>query len=274
MPYLTEPEPPRGVTQEMLPGIHRITAANPSPMTLHGTNTYILEDKDGIVVLDPGPQDHRHVDAIMSATKGKVARILLTHAHIDHFGALPELQQRTGAPVASFHMSSDPEHTPDIPLRDGSKIGSLTAVHTPGHAPDHLCFAQDDGVLFTGDHVMAWCSSSVSPPPRGDMSAYFASLQLLIVRDDRLYLAGHGPALKDPRSYVQQLLEKRMIRESQIEAAVRNGLSDPFEIAATLYNKSHPVLKRAAERNVLSHLSKLMVEGRVKKDSSEHYYAV
>ena len=273
MAYLTEPEPPRGVATEVLPGVSRITAGNVGPMTYHGTNTYILEEPDGLVVIDPGPEDSEHVDAIVAATGGKICRILLTHAHRDHFGAVKELRQRTKAPVASFHTSSEPEHEPDISLSDGSRIGSLTAVHTPGHAPDHLCFARADAVLFSGDHVMGWCSTVVSPPPRGNMVAFFASLQLLIDRSDRLYLPGHGPPLPGPRPYVQEILDRRMARELEIEAAVRKGLSDPYEIAASLYSKTHPVLKRAAERNVLSHLSKLVAEGRVKESGVTGYVA-
>src|SRR5690606_41847228 len=105
MAYLTEPEPPRGVVLPVLPGISRITASNPGPMTYHGTNTYLLEEPDGIVVIDPGPEDGGHVDAIVAATRGNIARILVTHAHRDHFGAVRALQTRTGAPVAAFHAS-------------------------------------------------------------------------------------------------------------------------------------------------------------------------
>ncbi len=273
MPYLTEPEPTRGVAMTMLPGIRRITAQNPTPMTLHGTNTYLVDDADGTVVIDPGPDDMDHVDAIMAAADKTIVLILLTHAHPDHVGAVRELKTRTGAPVASFRTSADPEHRPDIALDDGSAIGALTAVHTPGHAPDHLCFARQDGLLFTGDHVMAWCSSVVPPPPRGNMAAFFASLQRLIARDDRIYLPGHGPMLPDPRPYVRELLARRMAREAEIESAVRDGLSDPVAIASTLYNKSNPVLRRAAERNVLAHLSKLVAEGRVSEPEAGRYVA-
>ena len=274
MAYLTEPEPPRGVVLPVLPGISRITASNPGPMTYHGTNTYLLEEPDGIVVIDPGPEDGGHVDAIIAATGGNIVRILVTHAHRDHFGAVWELKSRTGAPVASFRESSDPEHVPDIPLSDGDRVGSLVAVHTPGHASDHLCYARPDGLLFSGDHVMGWCTTVVGPPPRGNMVAFFSSLQRLIEREDRLYLPGHGPALPDPRPYVREILDRRMAREVEVEAAVRNGMSNPAEIAASLYpKKTHPVLRRAAERNVLSHLSKLLAEGRVREDGAGGYVA-
>ena len=273
MPYLRELEPERGVARELQPGIRAITAANAGPMTYHGTNTYLLEEPDGVVVVDPGPADSGHVDAIVAATGGKVVRILLTHSHHDHFGAIRQLQDKTGAPVASFHASADPEHQPDISLFDGAEIGALTAVHTPGHAMDHLCFARADGVLFSGDHVMSWCSTVVGPPPRGDMVAFFGSLRRLIDRPDRLYLPGHGPALPDPQPYVGELLKRRIAREHDIEAAIRDGLSDPYEIAAALYRKANPTLKRAAERNVLSHLAKLVAEGRVAQIGPDRYAA-
>lgn len=271
MPYLTEAEPMRGVARRLLPGISCITAANPGPMTYHGTNTYIIEEPDGIVVLDPGPDDMAHVEAIMAATDGKVARILLSHAHLDHLGAVPALRTLTGAPVASFHLSADPGHSPDIALADGARIGQLRAVHTPGHAMDHLCFARDDGLLFSGDHVMAWCSTVVGPPPRGDMAAFFESLRRLIARDDRLYLPGHGPMLPDPQPHVQDLLDRRLSRERDIVEAVANGLSDPVEIAGSLYRKANPTLKRAAERNVRAHLFKLVGEGRVREAEADRY---
>jgi glyoxylase-like metal-dependent hydrolase (beta-lactamase superfamily II) len=273
MPYLTQPEPPRGEPQDVLAGIRCLTAANPGPMTYHGTNTYLFEDSDGMVVVDPGPEDPGHVDAIMAATGGEIVRILLTHAHRDHLGALADLKARTGARVASFHASTDPAYAPNIGLVDGDTIGSLTAVHTPGHAMDHICFARADGILFSGDHVMGWCSTVVGPPPLGNMSAYFDSLQRLIDRPDRQYLPGHGPVLPNPQPYVAELLRRRIAREVEIVATIRDGISDPVEITAALYHKAHPTLKRAAERNVRSHLSKLVAEGRISEDGAGRYSA-
>jgi glyoxylase-like metal-dependent hydrolase (beta-lactamase superfamily II) len=175
--------------------------------------------------------------------------------------------------VYAFHQSFDPDFRHDVGLFDGSSIGSLKAVHTPGHCSDHLCFARADGILFSGDHVMGWCTTVVGPPPRGDMAAFFASLRRLASRSDTVYLPGHGPALPDPVPYVEEVLRRRMMRETEIEAAVRNGVSDPARISASLYHKTHPVLKRAAERNVLSHLSKLVAEGRLKEDGAGGFSA-
>jgi glyoxylase-like metal-dependent hydrolase (beta-lactamase superfamily II) len=263
MAYLTEPQPARGIAQHVAPGVRRLTAGNSGPMTYHG----------GTVVIDPGPDEADHLDAIIAATSGKIAGILLTHTHLDHFGAADDLRRRTNARVYAFHQSFDPDFRHDVGLFDGSSIGSLKAVHTPGHCSDHLCFARADGILFSGDHVMGWCTTVVGPPPRGDMAAFFASLRRLASRSDTVYLPGHGPALPDPVPYVEEVLRRRMMRETEIEAAVRNGVSDPARISASLYHKTHPVLKRAAERNVLSHLSKLVAEGRLKEDGAGGFSA-
>jgi glyoxylase-like metal-dependent hydrolase (beta-lactamase superfamily II) len=273
MAYLTEPEPPRGRATSVAVGVRRIVAPNSGPMTYHGTNTYLLEERDGLVVIDPGPADENHIKAIVDATGGRVARILLTHTHQDHSGAVAALRRATGAQVASFHRSSDPDIVPDLPLKNRCRIGALHTVHTPGHALDHLCFAREDGLLFSGDHVMAWCSTVVSPPPWGNMSSFFESLRLLIRRPDKIYLPGHGPALPFPQAYVQDTLDRRMRREREIERAVNEGLSDPVRIAGALYDQQNQTLRRAAERNVLSHLSKLNAEGRV-MEKDAHWYAV
>lgn len=270
MAFLTEPVPPRGEAIEILPGILRITANNPGPMRYHGTNTYIVEDGNDVLVIDPGPDDAKHLDAVVSAA-GRVSVILLTHGHVDHAEGIRSLQEKTGAPLAAYHRSTSPERVPDIPLDDGSRIGSLTAVHTPGHAADHLCFARDDGLLFSGDHVMGWCSTVVGPPPKGDMLGYFQSLQRLIARSDSVYIPGHGPLLHNPRPFVQELLDRRLVREQEIINAVGRGLSRPDDIRSALYSKTNPVLVNAAYRNVLSHLAKLVTEGRVKHLEDDRY---
>jgi glyoxylase-like metal-dependent hydrolase (beta-lactamase superfamily II) len=261
MAFLTEPEPARGVATEVLPGIRRIVAANPGPMTYHGTNTYLIDGPDGTIVLDPGPDDPVHVEHILAATGGRVASILLSHTHHDHLGALAALQAATGAASHGFYRSAEPGFSPDIPLHDGDSVAGWTALHTPGHAADHLCFAGPDGVLFTADHVMTWSTSVVSPP-RGDMGAYFASLRRLLDRDDSVYLPGHGPKLRAPRAYAQELMHHRLQREAAILAALGEGPHDTAALAARLYSAVHPRLRAAAERNVLAHLLKLESEGR------------
>jgi len=260
MAFLTEPEPPRGVATEVLPGIRRIVAANPGVMTYHGTNTYLIDSPDGTIVLDPGPDDAAHVAAIL-AQAGPVARILVSHTHHDHIGALPALKAATSAPTYGYRHSAEPSFQPDHPLDHGDSIAGWQALFTPGHAADHLCFARADGVVFSADHVMSWSSSVVSPP-RGDMVAYFASLELLLARADRSYLPGHGPRLDDPHPFVRDLLDHRMHRESAILAALSDRPASTIGLVEALYSKIDPILKRAAERNVVAHLHKLAREGR------------
>jgi glyoxylase-like metal-dependent hydrolase (beta-lactamase superfamily II) len=145
----------------------------------------------------------------------------------------------------------------------------MLAIHTPGHASDHLCYALDTAdrtkVLFSADHVMSWSSSVVSPPD-GNMAAYFASLHILLERDDEVFLPGHGPKLSDPRELVRELLHHRMARERAIEQALGSGAANTFTLMNTLYSQVDPRLRRAAERNVLAHLQKLEGEGKVLRD--------
>lgn len=266
LPYLTEPVPARGVASDVLPGIRRLVADNPSPMTYHGTNTYLVQSAEGLLVIDPGPvDDSDHLQAILTATSSAVAKILVTHTHRDHVGAAKALAAATGASLVSFHVSADPGFQPDEGLRHGDRYAGFEIIHTPGHAADHICLARDDGVVFSGDHVMAWCSTVVGPPG-GDMAAYIRSLETLIAHDGKLYLPGHGPPLPDPREHVRTLLAKRVIRESEIERALQAKSLSIAEIADKLYAKQNPTLRRAAERNVTSHLFKLENEGRAARD--------
>jgi glyoxylase-like metal-dependent hydrolase (beta-lactamase superfamily II) len=264
MPFLTEPEPPRGQAIEALPGISRIVAANPGVMTYHGTNTWLIDGPDGVTVLDPGPDDAGHVADILRAAGGPIGLILLSHTHRDHVGAVPALKAATDAPVAAFRHSADPGFTPDLPLDDGDTVAGMVAIHTPGHAADHLSFARRDGILFSADHVMSWSSSVVSPPG-GDMGAYFASLRRLLARDDRLYLPGHGPPLPDPRGLVAEMLAHRTAREEAIAGALGAEPVATHELVDALYSQVHPTLRRAAERNVIAHLLKLEGEGRARR---------
>ena len=257
---LGEAPPEYGVRLAAAPGISRVVAPNPGPMTLHGTNTYLLEAADGLIAVDPGPDDARHVEALLRAAAGRITRILLTHTHADHLGALPALQRATGAPSAGFHAPQDPQFQPDLPLRDGDTVDGLVALHTPGHASDHLCFARGDGVLLSGDHVMAW-STSVISPPGGNMADYVLALRRLLARDDRLFLPGHGPALPEPRPFLRALLQHRAMRESAILGRLSDRPVAVAELATALYPGLEARLRAAAERNVLAHLLKLQGEG-------------
>ena len=270
MPFLTEPEPERCARLPVLRGISRIVANNPSPMTYFDTNTYLLETPDGFVVLDPGPADHpEHVEAILRHTGGRVSLILVSHTHHDHVGAVPALRQATGAPIAGFHASAIPDFEADIKLDHGAAVAGMMALHTPGHASDHLCFAlhaaNGDRVLFSADHVMSWSTSIVSPPG-GDMRDYFASLNLLLGRDDDIFLPGHGPPLPEPRALVREMLTHRLIREQAITKQLNQGSFDTYAIMDKLYSQLTPRLRQAAERNVLAHLLKLQAEGKAVRE--------
>ena len=272
MPYLEEPEPQYGVPHRVGRGVRRVVARNPGPMTYWGTNTYLIDMPDGVVVLDPGPDNAAHVRAVLDAAGGQVSAILVSHAHHDHVGGLPALRAATNAPVHAWPSSANPAFAPDVSLRDGDHAAGLLAVHTPGHASDHLCFARDDGTLFSADHVMTWSSSVVSPPD-GDMAAYVGSLRRLLARDDRRLLPGHGPPMEDPRSYIQDMLTHRMAREAAILDQLQAGPRTVPELAGALYDKLNPRLQAAAQRNVAAHLEKLESEGRAVQ-SDDAWYAV
>jgi glyoxylase-like metal-dependent hydrolase (beta-lactamase superfamily II) len=270
MPFLTEPEPERGSKHAVMPGISRIIANNPGPMTYFGTNTYLIETAEGLAVLDPGPEGHpEHVEAILRHTGGEVALILVSHTHHDHVGAVPALKAATGARTVGFRESAVPTFEPDIKLEHGGSVAGMTALHTPGHASDHLCFAlagaNGEKVLFSADHVMSWSTSIVSPPG-GDMRDYFASLRLLLDRDDDVYLPGHGPPLPEPRGLVSAMLTHRMIREQAIVRKLTAGAFDTYAIMEALYAQLNPRLRKAAERNVLAHLLKMEAEGKAVRE--------
>ena len=260
MGFLTEDEPPRGVATAVAPGIRRLVAPNPGPMTYWGTNTYLLDGPDGTWVLDPGPAEAAHVAAILKAAgegAGPVARILVTHHHIDHVAAVPALREATGAPV---YGPAVPPLDLDNKVADGGFSGAWEALHTPGHAVDHLCWERA-GMLFSGDQVMSWNSSIVE-----DMAAYVASLRRMLERPATLYLPGHGPPLADPHRLVRHLLGHRLAREAAILRALGEGPRGVAALVARLYPDLDPRLTGAAGRNVEAHLAKLAAEGRVRED--------
>jgi glyoxylase-like metal-dependent hydrolase (beta-lactamase superfamily II) len=257
--FLTEPPPAYGIATPIAPGIRRLVAPNPGPMTYHGTNTWLVDGPDGLTVIDPGPDDAAHIAAITAA--GPIARILLTHTHPDHVDAAPALQEITGAPTFGWGRPWHKSFMPDHALADGQTLAGLTILHTPGHASDHLCFLRPDGIVFTGDHVMSWNTSIVSPPD-GDMAAYMAGLRLLLARNDSLFLCGHGPPLPQPQGLVRAMLGHRMGRESAIMASLGATPKAPMAVVDALYTGLDSRLKKAAERTVLAHLLKLAAEGR------------
>lgn len=269
--FYEEPLPEHATPMSVAKGVLRLVANNPNRMTYHGTNSYILESAEGVFVIDPGPtEDRAHLTAIIESLGQRPAGILVTHHHSDHFGAAPALRERTGLPIYVSAVFPDDAFEPDGVLENGHTIAGLTVLHTPGHASDHLCFARPDGVLFSGDHVMSWNSSIVSPPD-GNMRDYCEQLQRLIEREDRIYLPGHGPALQDPKPYVKRLLGNRMRRETEILAYLSATPDTIPRIVAAIYRKSDPHIAKAAERNVLAHLEKLRTEDRVKQIGDRWY---
>jgi glyoxylase-like metal-dependent hydrolase (beta-lactamase superfamily II) len=273
-----------GAVEETVPGlVRRVLCDNPSAFTFRGTNTYLIGGGEGgVAVLDPGPADPAHLAAILAATRGeRVSRILVSHTHRDHSPGAAALAAATGAPTFGFgpHLTPPSEggeggdhgFRPDIRLADGETIEGngwrLTALHTPGHCGNHLCFAlEGTGTLFSADHVMSWSTSIVSPPD-GDMAAYMRSLQRLRERDDRLLLPGHGPAITEPEAFLAALAAHREEREARVaEALARAGRATAAELVPPVYGPLDPRLVAAAGRSLLAHLIKLEAEGAVRRD--------
>lgn len=254
--FLTEAVPPRAVAIEIAPGIRRMVADNPTRMTCHGTNTYLLDTPDGTLVVDPGPDLPAHVAAIRREA-GRIAGIIATHSHHDHVSAVPGLRAGLDVPVYAF----GDRLAADISLSESEQVYGWRVLHTPGHMVDHVCLLRDDGVVLTGDHVMGW-SSSVVLPPDGDMIDYMNSLERLIAEPANVYLPGHGPAIPEPHGYARELLAHRQSREAEVLACLADGATDLPAMVARIYPDLPPAMLPMAARNIESHLIKLRKEGR------------
>ena len=259
-----------GVPQRLEPLVARVLAPNPSPYTYTGTQTYLV-GSDDVAVIDPGPLDQNHIDALLAAIAGRPLRaIVITHHHRDHSPAAPALQSATGAPIVGvvpFALTDDvpradaafdATYAPDRVLAEGEGVSgdgwTLTALATPGHTSNHLAFELPQSkALFSGDHVMGWSTSVISPPD-GDMTQYMASLDKLIGRDDRVYYPGHGDPVENPQRLVRGMLGHRRQREGQILRRLREEPRTVPQLVATMYAGLDPRLAPAAERSVLAHL--------------------
>jgi glyoxylase-like metal-dependent hydrolase (beta-lactamase superfamily II) len=271
---------PTGRIESPEPLVRRILAPNASPYTYTGTQTYLVGDARAVVVIDPGPADEDHLEALASAIgMARVIAIACTHTHRDHSPAAAPLAARTGAPIigcAPLTMEDDGpradaafdvDYRPDRVLSDGERIEgpgfTLTALATPGHTSNHLCFAlEETGALFTGDHVMGW-STSVVAPPDGDMGDYMRSLDRLYQRQDRVYYPAHGAPIDNPHQFVRSMIGHRRQRERQIQKLLEEGVGAIPALVARMYAGLDPRLVGAAGRSVLAHLLDLERRGLV-----------
>ncbi|MEO0672701.1 MAG: MBL fold metallo-hydrolase [Pseudomonadota bacterium] len=284
--FRTEMEFAYGEPRGLGPGLIRLTANNPSVFTFKGTNTYIVGDTS-LAIIDPGPDDAAHRDAVLKAVGGRpVSHILITHTHRDHIDGLDAMVNATGAVVCGYGRDVsatderllspsgrafiDTDFEPEHPLRDGDEIAgegwTLRAIHTPGHAPDHLCFhwAQRK-IVFSGDHVMGW-NTTVVAPPEGHMGDYLASLMKLTEIEADVFHAGHGGQIRDPIRVTKAYLVHRRMREQAIADAIRNGHDTINAVVALIYAQIDPALHRAAAMSVEAHVAHMIEKGMARVD--------
>ncbi len=268
-----------GRVDRISPLLRRVVAPNPGPFTFHGTGTYIV-GQGQVAVVDPGPALEAHVDALVAALEGEeVTHILVTHTHNDHSPATPMLKARKGGVSYGYgphgagkreagvqvEEGGDMSFAPDVTVRDGDVIEGdgwrVECVYTPGHTSNHVCFAlPQERTLLTGDHVMGWSTSVISPPD-GDMGQYMASLRKLLERDDVRYWPTHGPAIDDPGRHVRAFIAHRLAREEQIRACLREGVHRIADMVPRMYAEVPPGLHRAAARSVYASVLHMLERG-------------
>ena len=278
-----------GTAVRLAPQVRRLTVRNGSPMTFTGTQTYLVGTGE-VAVIDPGPVNARHVEDVLNTLEEdeRIVAILLTHTHIDHSPGAAALKAVTGARTYAFGphgagMSqmmldlaasgadlgggegADRAFQPDVTVADGEVLRfgdvALTALHTPGHLSNHLAFAMEDGAVFTGDLIMGWATTLVSPPD-GDMAAFLASLAMMRGREDRVYYPGHGHPVEDTMGMIDHQIAHRKSRVDQIVAALGDGPASPRGLTEKIYTDVDPALHGAAARNVFAALLGLVAEGR------------
>ncbi len=271
-----------GVCDSLSPLIRRVIANNPGPFTFHGTGTYIV-GRGEVAVIDAGPDLAAHVDALLGGLEGEtISHLLVTHTHRDHSPAVRHLQKATGAKSYGFgphgggragedvEEGADRDFTPDVVVGDGDMIAgdgwTFEAIHTPGHTSNHLCFAlEEEKALFSGDHVMGWSTTVVSPPD-GNMADYMASCRRLAERSETVFWPTHGPAIEAPGEFVAALIAHREAREVQIAKCLEEGIARIPDMVRLMYADVDPMLHTAAGRSVLAHLIHMVETGRAACD--------
>ena len=262
-----------------------ITAPNPGPFTFEGTNSYIV-GTDALVVIDPGPDSDLHFDALVAAISGRsVSHILVSHTHRDHSPLAGRLAAHTGAECLAegphryinghvagggnaLDASADFDFMPDRRLTHDEIVHcggfAIRAIATPGHAENHMAFSlEGTGVLFSGDHVMGWATTTVAPPD-GSMDSYIDSLTLLAKRKDRVFMPGHGGPVDNPQRRTRALKAHRLAREAAILMRVQAGESQLSAIVANVYHATDKRLHGAAALTTLAHLERLAAHGKIK----------
>jgi glyoxylase-like metal-dependent hydrolase (beta-lactamase superfamily II) len=272
---------------EVAPGVRAVAADNPGPFTFKGTVSYII-GRGKVAILDPGPDDDKHVAALLDAVRGEtVTHIFVTHTHRDHSPAVPKVKAATGATVYAegphrlarpLHIgetrrldaSADMDFRPDVALADGAVVAgdgwTVQALTTPGHTANHMAFAFKEGdLIFSGDHVMGW-STTIVAPPDGAMSDYMASLHKLAARAEPIYLPGHGSPVRDAPRFVRHLIRHREGREASILHRLGKGAVDIPTLVKAVYIGLDPRLQGAAGLSTLAHLEELVARGVVATD--------
>lgn len=280
IPYVRDIEFEYGKVDQVSPLIRRVIANNPGPFTFTGTGTYIIGKGEGLAVIDPGPDQPEHLQAILDAVAGeRVSHILITHHHLDHSPLARPLADATGAVVYGCAVKETPKEgsvrleagydrfTPDVSVCDGSTIyghgWTFEAIPTPGHTSNHICYAlAEENCCFTGDHIMGW-STTVVTPPDGDMGAYLASLETIKARNFRTLWPTHGPPITEPGPFIDAYREHRMDRERQILAQLGAGETRIREMVPKMYAGVDQRLYPAAAHSVLAHMIELVKSGRV-----------
>jgi len=281
IPFVKDMEFEYGVVDHLTPLIRRVICNNPGPFTYTGTGTFIVGRGD-VVVLEPGPLDEAHTDAILKATEGEtITHIFVSHTHMDHSPGAAPLKRKTGAMICGYgpHGRGGPENdvtmetggdrnfAPDLNLRNGDIISgdgwTIECLHTPGHTSNHMCYAlREEKTLFTGDHVMGW-STSIVGPPDGDMTDYMDSLEDLLRRDDKVYIPTHGPMIENPHAFVKAYIAHREERERQIEDRLKQNIHLIKQMVPTMYPDIDEKLVPAAAVSIYSQMQRMLRKGRV-----------